>query len=131
MTTPPLRLEDLAAWDRWAASVDRGEVTPREVADRTRDLVAMLRASFVRQVTEPAVPASGSGDDADLVDVHEAARILGQTRVGRVYEMKADKVFPEGTVVKLGQQLRFRRSRLQAWIDAGGTAEDHRGGARA
>jgi excisionase family DNA binding protein len=49
-----------------------------------------------------------------LLDVHEAARFLG-VKVRTMYEWSAAGVVPS---LKVGRLLRFRRSDLEAWLDA-------------
>jgi excisionase family DNA binding protein len=58
---------------------------------------------------------------ADLILPREAADIL-RVRPKRVYELVAKGTLPEGVAVKIGRQLRINRTKLDEWIEAGGTA---------
>jgi hypothetical protein len=74
-------LTDLEGLDAWVLRVAQGEVTPRDVAERVRAIVAEMRAILVREKQAPTGPAMMPLGD-DWLTVREASRILGITTAG-------------------------------------------------
>jgi excisionase family DNA binding protein len=54
-----------------------------------------------------------------LLTARQTSEVL-QVKLPRVYEL-AREVLPAGVVVKIGRQVRFDESALNAWLASGGT----------
>ena len=60
-------------------------------------------------------------DTDDVITVSDAAPLLGKSVQGMYRAVRAGHI-PAGVFFKIGRDLYFRRQRLLAWRDAGGTA---------
>lgn len=67
------------------------------------------------------MPPRPTPQDTDIVNVDEAARIIGKTVRGTYRAVSLGQV-PPGAHWRIGRDLYFSRARLLAWRDAGGSA---------
>ncbi len=72
------------------------------------------------EVTEIPSVLIFSGAD-DIITAEEAAPIVGKS-VPMFYRALRKGLLPRGVHWKIGRSVRLSRSKLQAWMDAGGSS---------
>ena len=108
-------LTDLEGLDAWVLRVAQGEVTPRDVAERVRDIVAEMRRVLTRDMGKTVALL---GDD--WLTVKEAARLLGITPAG-VYDRIYNRGIPQTIVRRAGrsgQTWQINHQGLITWLAA-------------
>lgn len=108
-------LTDLEDLDAWVLRVAQGEVTPRDVAQRVRDIVTEMRRVLTRDMGKTVALL---GDD--WLTVKEAARLLGITPAG-VYDRIYNRHIPQTIVRRAGrsgQTWQINHQGLITWLSA-------------
>lgn len=108
-------LTDLEDLDAWVLRVAQGEVTPRDVAERVREVVAEMRRVLTRDLGKTV---NLLGDD--WLSVRQAARVCGLSPAA-IYDRIYNKHIP-WTIVRrggrTGQTWQINHQGLLAWLAA-------------
>lgn len=108
--------EGLEEIDAWVLRVAQGEVTPRDVAERVREIVAEMRRVLARDLGRPAVALLGD----DWISIREAARICGLTPAG-IYDRIYNRRIPSTIVRRAGRSghtWQINHQGLITWLAA-------------
>jgi len=75
----------------------------------------------MQNATVPPIGLPDSDARTDRISVEAAAPLLGRSAHGMYRDIRENR-FPPGVFFRIGRSIRISRSRLEAWIAAGGTA---------
>lgn len=117
MLSQPFSADELFVLTEWAHRVHIGEVTPREVSEKVREVIKRLRDHAAEQERQKPLPVASDG--SALWTVRETAEWM-RWKVSAVYDAIYAHRIPPECVVKVGRKVLIHSARLMSWIDAGG-----------